>query len=485
MNNIFLIFPNQLFENIDKLKDKKVFLIEHPIFFYDDKIKFNFHIQKLLLHRISMNNYYNYLLENGIDVTYVEYSKDFQFSNLIEDLKVQSLEYYYLADFILEKRVKKFAKKFSLNLVEHESLMFLNSKNELLNYFKNKKKFQQTPFYIFQRKKYKFLVNDDLTPLGGRWTFDVFNRKKLPKGLIPPVLPDFKVDDLESVYKSLNDIPSCGNWEKFNYPVDFEQAKIMLEDFLQKRFLDFGPFEDAISSEFVFNFHSLLSSSLNIGLLTPFYVVNRALEFAEVNKIPIESVEGFIRQIIGWREFMHASYLLKGVEIRNSNFFNSKNALPSYFYNGNSSILPLDNSIQRAMDYAYCHHIERLMVLGNFMCLLEIEPEQIYKWFMELFIDAYDWVMVPNVYSMSQYSDGGILTTKPYISSSNYILKMSDYKKGEWCDVWDSLYWNFINKHRSFFETNPRLNLMVKMYDKKQDSVKIKMDLTYKNFKNE
>ena len=482
MKPVFLVFPHQLFEDISLLAGKKVLLIEHPLFFYDKHVDYKMHIQKLLLHRIAMKKYLNFLEKNGIEVQYISYSKDFDFESILN--KDSKLEFYYLADFLLEKRLIQFCKKANLEFLIYDSPMFLNSVDELKDYF-SKKKFQQTPFYIAQRKKMNILLDQDGKPLEGRWTFDVFNRKKLPKGLVPPNLPKFEYENFDELVISLKDIPSRGEFEEFNYPVDFDQAKIMLEDFLEKRFLDFGPYEDAISKEHVFNFHSILSSSLNCGLLTPSYVVKRALEFASEKKVPIESLEGFIRQIIGWREFMHAAYVIKGVEIRNKNFFNAKSKLPESLYTGSTGIFPLDMSIKRALKYAYCHHIERLMVLGNFMCLLEIDPNQIYQWFLELFIDGYDWVMVANVYSMSQYADGGLLTTKPYISSSNYILKMSDYKKGDWCEVWDALYWNFINKHRGFFASNPRLNLMVKMYDKKQDSVKIKMNLVYKNYKNE
>lgn len=482
MKSLFLVFPHQLFEDVSLMKDKKVLLIEYPLYFYDKKVKYKMHIQKLLLHKLSMQNYFEYLKTQDIDCEYLAYAMDFNFEEILSTYN--QIEYYYLADFLLQKRLLKAVNKLQIEAKEHNSLMFLNSVLEIREYF-SKKKFQQTPFYVAQRKKMQILVDRDEKPLGGRWTFDVFNRQKLPKGLVPPNLPRFEYANFEEVVDSLKDVPSRGEYEEFNYPVDFVQAKIMLEDFLVKRFLDFGPYEDAISKEYVFNFHSVLSSSLNCGLLTPKFVVDRALEFADKHNIPIESLEGFIRQIVGWREFMHAAYVIKGVEIRNSNFFKSKSNLPASFYDGTTGILPLDMSIKRALKYAYCHHIERLMVLGNFMCLMEIDPNQIYQWFLELFIDGYDWVMVANVYSMSQYADGGLLTTKPYISSSNYILKMSDYKKANWCEVWDALYWNFIDKHREFFASNPRLNLMVKMYDKKADSAKIKMNLVYKNFKNE
>ena len=157
---------------------------------------------------------------------------------------------------------------------------------------------------------------------------------------------------------------------------------------------------------------------------------------------------------------------------RTKNYWNFTKTIPSSFYNGSTGIKPIDDVINTVYENAYCHHIERLMLLGNIMCLLEYDPDEVYRWFMEMFIDSYDWVMVPNVYGMSQYADGGVMSTKPYISGSNYILKMSDYKKGGWSAQWDALYWSFINNHRSFFLKNPRMSMMVRLYDKKPDDMK-------------
>ena len=259
--------------------------------------------------------------------------------------------------------------------------------------------------------------------------------------------------------------------KQFYYPTTHSGARHWLDDFLHQRFQHFGDFEDALSQSHAHIYHSLLSPLLNTGLLTPQQVVDSSLAYAESQEgtpkaVPINALEGFIRQIIGWREYMRAMYVREGVEIRNGNFWDHQHPMPASLYAGTTGILPVDHCIDKLKKTAYGHHIERLMVLGNFMCLCEIHPTAIYTWFMEFFIDAYDWVMVPNVYSMSQYADGGLLTTKPYISGSNYLRKMSDYPKGEWCDTWDSLYWRFIHKHRSFFEQNPRLRMITGHLDR-------------------
>jgi deoxyribodipyrimidine photolyase-related protein len=180
----------------------------------------------------------------------------------------------------------------------------------------------------------------------------------------------------------------------------------------------------------------------------------------------LNSQEGFIRQILGWREFIRAVYELKGNEERTKNYWNFHRKIPATFWQANTGIAPIDITVKKILETGYCHHIERLMVLGNFMLLCEFDPNEVYKWFMEMFIDAYDWVMVPNVYGMSQFADGGIMATKPYISGSNYLTKMSNFPKGEWQPIWDGLFWRFLHVHRDFFLQNPRLNMLIKSFDK-------------------
>ena len=240
----------------------------------------------------------------------------------------------------------------------------------------------------------------------------------------------------------------------------------MAQQFFKERFHDFGAYEDAIvAKEGILN-HSVLSPLINAGLLSPKYIVSEAVAYSEKNGIPINSIEGFVRQIIGWREFIRGIYETRGRIERTKNFWGFTRKIPSSFYTGTTGIEPIDNVIKKVLETGYCHHIERLMVLGNFMILCEFDPDEVYRWFMELFIDAYDWVMVPNVYGMSQFSDGGIFATKPYISGSNYLKKMSDCKNGAWQEIWDSLFWRFMNVHRDFFQQNPRLSMLLRTFDR-------------------
>jgi deoxyribodipyrimidine photolyase-related protein len=237
-----------------------------------------------------------------------------------------------------------------------------------------------------------------------------------------------------------------------------------MEKFFQERFSLFGDYEDAISREHPFLYHSLLTPMLNIGLLSPTSVLECALQQSE--RVPLNALEGFVRQVLGWREYMRLVYRKLGGEQRTRNYWQHERELPKSFYDGTTGIEPVDCVIRRVLRYGYCHHIERLMILGNFMLLCEIHPDAIYRWFMELFVDAYDWVMVPNVYGMSQHADGGRITTKPYLSGSSYVLKMSDFQRGSWCEIWDALYWRFISKHRDFFASNPRMKVMTSQWDR-------------------
>ena len=482
--NVLFLFPHQLFLlDLDFLKSFDcVYLIEHSLFFGDKKYFFNFHKQKLILHRASMKAYFDSLPVKS--KKYIEYDGSCFVSDF--ELEVSKVTVFDVVDYELNKRLNTLSKRLGCELEVLDTPMFLESKSDLEKFFAGKKTYNQTAFYRYMRKKYNVLIEPDGSFVGGKLTYDLNNRKKLPKGHVPA--NSLTINKNEYVIEAMNFVKSRfadnpGEVLSFNYPVTREQALEVLEYFLQYKFELFGPYEDAISKNYTFVYHSLLSSSLNIGLITPKEVLDSALRFYEKNNILIDSVEGFVRQIMGWREFMRAMYELTGVSARNANFFKSQNTLDSEFWTAQTGLLPVDVSIRRALDNAYCHHIERLMVLGSVMCLMEIEPNQIYKWFMEFFIDAYDWVMVPNVYSMSQFADGGVLTTKPYISGSNYILKMSDFSKGEWCEVWDALYWRFIDKHRDFFVTNPRLNLMVSLFDKKSDLQKNHLAKSLENFK--
>jgi deoxyribodipyrimidine photolyase-related protein len=339
---------------------------------------------------------------------------------------------------------------------------FLTPMSEFEPFSSGRKKWYFADFYVDQRKRMKILLESDGRPTGGKWIFDPANRKKLPKGIqVPqPKWPPAPKDLQTATAEISTQFPGAlGSTSAFQYPVNAADTRRFLESFIKQRFESFGDFEDAIEPTQAFLFHSVMTPALNVGLISSMEVVQVALEKAD--KIPINSLEGFVRQVIGCREYMRGVYHHLGRRQRTSNYWNHQRPMPTAFYDGTTGIEPVDTVIHRVLKYAYCHHIERLMVMGNFMLLCEISPDAIYQWFMELFIDAYDWVMVSNVYGMSQFADGGLITTKPYISGSAYILKMSNFKRGPWCEIWDALYWRFIDKHRAFLKSNPRMSVMV------------------------
>lgn len=486
LNSINIIFPNQLFEESNLfLNNKKTYLIEEHLFFK----QFNFHKQKLVFHRSSMKNYENYLLSKGIDVAYIETkNQESDIRIFLDKINVTEINIYHPEDNWLEKRIKKSCKKNNIKINIEENPLFLTAHDDLLPFFNpEKKKLFQTSFYKSQRKKMKILIDNDQNPVGGKWTYDDMNRHKFPKNKKTPTL-DYSKLQSENYRDSVNYVQKnfTENFGIINdiqlYPTDFKSSRLWFNDFLKTRFDEFGIYEDAVLiGESIIN-HSVLSPLINSGLLNPKYVVKNSLEFYKKNKIPINSTEGFIRQIIGWREFIRGVYVSKGSEERTKNYWNFDRKIPKSFYDGNTGIDPIDDTIKKVEKSAYGNHIERLMILGNFMVLCEFDPDEVYKWFMEVFIDSYDWVMVPNVYGMSQFADGGLMSTKPYISSSNYIIKMSDYKKGEWSDIWDGLFWSFMDKQRDFFKKNPRMRMLISSFDKMDSLKKEKLLMDAHNF---
>lgn len=469
--SIGILFPHQLFEH-NVLFDtcKTIYLVEESLFFN----QYTFHKQKIAFHRASMKFYENYVNSKNIHLIYIDSFREIaDVRNLISHLKaegVNAIEYIDTCDDWLEQRIHNTCKLHQITLTKNPSPLFLNSSEELMSYFSTRKRMFQTDFYKDQRLSRNLLVQNDRKPVGEKWTFDEENRLKYPKGKIPPSLNFFK---LNAFYNEAFDYTKTHFPEnygelnpKYSYPCTFEESKTWLSDFFKSRFSEFGAYEDAILGNEIFMHHSVLTPMLNVGLISPQFVVNEAIIYAEKHSIPLNSLEGFIRQIIGWREFIRAVYLLKGKEERTKNFWGFSRKIPPSFWNATTGIEPIDSTIKKVLETGYCHHIERLMVLGNFMLLCEFDPDEVYRWFMELFIDSYDWVMVPNVYGMSQFADGGIMATKPYISGSNYLMKMSDYKKGEWQKIWDGLFWRFMSGHRNFFLKNPRLGMLVKSFDK-------------------
>lgn len=490
-----LIFPNQLFAKHPGLSmsPARVVLVEDSLFFGDPHHPMMFHKQKLWLHRATMKRYEWQLKEQGFSTLYLEYNSqvDVQMDDPIDSPSNSLLRHLETisqstklptckilvaepADFLLEKRLRRFCDQLGIDCQFLPSPQFINSREENAEYRQSKKRWFMGDFYKYQRRRLDVLMEGD-QPSGGKWSFDEDNRKKVPKKLlgdIPELLSlkrdSFDREAVDYVRERFPDNP--GSLEQLYYPTSHADAKKWLKHFLKHCLSDFGPYEDAIVQDESWLWHSVLTPALNTGLLTPSQVVKETLAFSKKNSLPINSLEGFLRQIIGWREFIRATYEDHGVQMRTTNHWKHLNRMPDCFYDGSTGILPIDDAIERILKTGYCHHIERLMVLGGFMFLCEFDPDEIYRWFMEMFVDSYDWVMVPNAYSMSQHADGGLITTKPYFSGSSYVRKMSHYKLGPWCEIWDGLYWRWISKNREKLAQNPRWAMMCSMVRKMDPS---------------
>lgn len=484
MNIVSIVFPHQLFKEQPALVPSiPVYLVEEWLFFR----QYPFHFQKLLLHRASMQQYKNNLENKGYIVHYVETSDTnsnvLQLVHHLAKNGVTQIRVVDPTDNWLDKRLSESCKKNNITIEQFNSPGFLNTLSTTDAFFEKRNRFFQTDFYTWQRKTRKILVNDALQPEGGKWTFDSDNRDKYPKNKQVPICDFMRENELikaatKYITQHFPDNPGSktapfkqNNIEGY-YPISFESAQEWLTQFLNTRFSEFGIYEDAMVLGESILHHSVLSPLINIGLLTPQQVLEETLHHAKRAAIPINSLEGFIRQIIGWREFIYQVYARAGSKQRTRNYWGFTRKIPTSFYKGTTGIVPLDDAIQKLQQTGYNHHIERLMIIGNFMLLCEFDPDQVYQWFMEMYVDAYDWVMVPNVYGMTQFADGGLMTTKPYISGSNYILKMSNYPKGEWQAIWDGLFWRFMHVHQSFFLQNPRLGMLVKTFDKMPEAKK-------------
>ena len=474
LNNLLIILGNQLFpiNELKKTNATNVFMSED----FNLCKKHKHHKLKILMFFIAMREYKEELIKNGFNVFYHSIEdKDFEnpfedkLSKIIKNNKIKQVNYFEIEDHFFDKQINQYKECSKVLWKKYESPMFIYSRRKFSEFEEKNSTLKLSNFYKLIRKDLNILVDENKLPIGGKWSFDEDNRKKLPKIITLPKVPMNKNSKYSSVLKkNINkyfpDHP--GKMNNLWMPTNRKSALIWLNNFFKYKLNSFGAYEDAIASDHNFLFHSGLSPVLNLGLITPKEVIEELLIFHHKNNIPLNSLEGFIRQIIGWREFIRGIYHTKGEQQVKSNFWNHTNKLTDHWYNGTTGISPLDDTILDCLNYGYTHHIPRLMIVANIMTLSRIDPTEIYKWFMEMFVDSSDWVMVPNVYGMGTFADGGIFATKPYSCGSNYILKMSNYKKGAWCDIVDGLYWSFMNDNKKFFKSNPRLSLLVGYLDR-------------------
>ncbi len=472
---LFFILGNQLFplKYIDRYKK------DHLFFMSEDRGLCTYekhHKQKILLFLSSMRSYADELNKNKYNLKYYkiedkEFNDDYitKVKKTISSNKITEVSSFEIEDKLFEKKIQDFLKKEKIIWNIISTPMFLNSRTEFNDYLKKSKKPFMANFYKEVRRKSGILMGADQNPIGGKWSFDEDNRNKMPKDIVVPKFPNISETShtkklkpiIERVFKN-----HPGSTNNFWFATSYNEV-IKLTDFFIKNKLNlFGDYEDAVDQSNNILFHSSLSPYINLGLITPELLIKKVLEFHKKEKIRLNSLEGYIRQVIGWREFMRGIYQNFSEVMEKKNFFNHKRKMKKSWYEGTTGLPPLDHAIQNAKNYGWSHHIERLMILSNIMNLCEIKPVVVYKWFMEMFVDSSEWVMVPNVYGMGLFSDGGIFATKPYICGSSYFMKMMDFKKGDWCNTMDGLYWRFIDKNRSFFLKNPRLSMMVRVFDK-------------------
>ncbi|GAB2760264.1 cryptochrome/photolyase family protein [Nocardioides salsibiostraticola] len=470
-----LVLPHQLFESHLDADSSTVFvLVEHDLMFR----QYRFHTQKLVLHRASMKRFAARLADGGFEVEYVETdgrtSSRAAVAKVLQRLDPTRVTAYDVVDDWLGQDLRGALADVGIELRADdvlESPNFLTTRRQLADFFEGSARPRMKTFYTWQRRRLEVLVEDG-EPVGGQWSFDEDNRKKLPKHhLVPEPLTHERhpevTDAIAWVKRAFPDNP--GNPDAFAWPTSHAEAEAGLEDFLATRFHEFGPYEDALSVSQPFVFHSLLTPGLNIGLISPLRILRRSLEVGERDDVPLASLEGFVRQIIGWREYMRATYVHHGRAMRTRNRLDHGRPLSEGWWTAKTGLAPIDHVLERVLEHGYAHHIERLMVLGNAMSLLRVDPDEVYEWFMEMFVDAYDWVMVPNVYAMSQFAAGEAITTKPYVSGSNYLKKMSDYGSAgwgsDWAADWDALYWTFVRDHEDVFRSNHRSSMIASLYD--------------------
>lgn len=450
------------------------------------------HIQKIMAFFDAMRNFSCILEERGHQVKYIKISdsssnKSFgdNLNQLITKYNIERFEYMLPDEYRLDMQLSEYCKGLNITSSAFDTEHFMCTREQLKEFFATRKTYILETFYRDIRRRHDILM-DDGEPMGGKWNYDHQNRESLKRG---EQLEELELADrnLESLFKEIKDsgIEYIGRVEaeKFKWISRRDEGLEWLDYWLDKGLPKFGKYQDAMHNEYKFLFHSRLSFLLNAKLISPKEIVERTLEHWDKNKhIEIASVEGFVRQIIGWREYMRGIYWAHMPNYSSLNFFNHRRNLPAWFWTGQTKMNCMHHAISQSLDDAYAHHIQRLMVTGNFALLAGVNPDEIDAWYLGIYIDAIEWVEITNTRGMSQFADGGIVGTKPYVSSAAYIHKMSNYcsdchynhkeKTGERACPFNSMYWRFYELNRDKLAKNPRISMMYRTWDKMDDAKK-------------
>lgn len=445
------------------------------------------HIQKIIGFFCAMRAFSAELENTGHQVIYYHLDDEHHRQSLTENLQqiidelgIEKMEYQLPDEYRLDEQLKDFCEKIEIETEVFDTEHFLTERHELAEFFKGKKTYLMESFYRSMRKKYHLMMDGD-QPLTGKWNYDKENRKKLPKNHVPtePFLFEHDVTDIYELIQKA-DIQTMGNVQPkaFLWPINRAESLQLLAFFNENCLQLFGAYQDAMTPNYWSLYHSRLSFSLNTKMLSPLEVVQSAIGYWQKNqeKISIAQIEGFVRQIIGWREYMRGVYWEKMPRFATLNYFENKRPLPKFYWDGQTKMNCLKHSIGQSLDYAYAHHIQRLMVTGSFALLAGIDPDEVDAWYLGIYIDAIEWVEITNTRGMSQFADGGIVGTKPYAGSANYIDKMSHYcstcfykkkeKIGAKACPFNSLYWHFYFRNREKLERNPRIGMAYRLWDK-------------------
>ena len=446
------------------------------------------HIQKIVGFFSAMRHFSENLKKQGHQVIYWKLDAPQNTQNLTENLQkimesysIHKFEYQFPDEYRLDLQLNDFCNSISIPFEVVDTEHFYTSREELSTFFKGKKQKVMEYFYRYMRKKHQILMLNETDPQGGKWNFDHSNRQKwkgtpeIPK----PCSFNKDVSELVALLKK-EKVKWIGEIDEKNFPwpTNREESIKVLNYFCDHLLPNFGNFQDAMDPEERFLFHSRLSFSLNTKILSPKEVIEKVIETWHLHKdqIDISQVEGFVRQILGWREYMRGMYwsVMPGYEIENQ--LECTNPLPEFYWTGNTKMNCLKNAISQSIENAYAHHIQRLMITGNYALLTQTNPDEVDAWYLGIYIDALQWVEITNTRGMSQWADGGLIATKPYISSGSYINKMSNYcsrchynvskKVEDDACPFNALYWNFLAEKEIHFSNNQRMSMMLSLLHK-------------------
>jgi len=445
------------------------------------------HIQKVIGFFSAMRQFSEDLKSIDHKIDYLKINDKHNTQSLTDNLyllikkhHIEKFEYIFPDEYRLDAQLKTFCKGLNIDSEVFSAEHFYTKRNDLKNFFEGKKQYLMENFYRDMRKKHGILMIAD-QPEGGKWNYDKSNRSKW-KG--NDKIPNYKLfkNDVSEVVEAIKkaNIKTMGKFDNktFAYPISRKQALQQLKYFCESLLIHFGDYQDAMHTDEDYLFHSRLSFAMNLKLISPKDTVTTVMNYYRKHDeiIKISQVEGFIRQVIGWREYMRGMYWAYMPEYKQKNELNNNNKLPNFFWTGNTKMNCLKHAINNSLDNGYAHHIQRLMITGNYALLTQTDPNEVDDWYLGIYVDAIEWVQLTNTRGMSQFADGGKIATKPYVSSGSYINKMSNYcsgcyynkskKLGDDACPFNSLYWNFLDEKREYLGNNFRMGMMYSLLDK-------------------